>query len=382
MTPILVIRPAIANYVFRLLTVTTLFWSLPVKAADLCRSLLSPPDLFAAVEPARAVHNVKNPTVAHIGTFPIQNGGNLLSLQKIGNSWMSYFDPDQNGNHQGDPRLLAILLGTKGANFMGFRSVSDREILVPDSEALNFAIERLNKKLIAHGKEPVDVRFYKSDLKTPEGIERYFNEFEKNFALPAAKEGFYAIHDAAYHYASILVPPQLLKVHRARTKVLNSYLNHLVAATKNELPIFRQIILKVVHEARERHVSDTDTGNGNFGLFLARYIDNQITQERAASVLDSHVRWTLNQGGSADYLRLVIEKLNNGLVDNRQLDHQNVEKEAGLQLYQKIVADAKSYIQEHQENPDYKDDYKISAKEFLQASIERLEEIQEVLREE
>jgi hypothetical protein len=134
-----------------------------------------------------------------------RSGQQLLIRKKKDASWDDGFRSDMNANFN--------LFGDKLSAFLGFKRVSENEILVPDADEWNRGIEALNA-LIKDPKQKISTRFYtpKSDRVPPR---EYWEEYIYRNRLPIANRGSETVHDIGIHGAGSFLPEVML-VHMKR----------------------------------------------------------------------------------------------------------------------------------------------------------------------
>lgn len=179
----------------------------------------------------------------------------LIHLKRIEPEWTSVYAPDQ-VNYAGDPRWFSVIAGSEVSLFFGIRKISQTEMTAPTADFANVQIDLLNRQLVESEKIPV--RFLETGSEPFEG-RAYLRAFLRDGSLPLAKEGHYYIHDMAYHFSSLFLPPALVKAFQQRTRLLLELESRALEPT-----------LKMALAERLRYQEGfLDGGSGFFGYFLA-----------------------------------------------------------------------------------------------------------------
>jgi hypothetical protein len=131
-------------------------------------------------------------------------GGQQMLIRK-NTHWTHPFRGDATTNYE--------IFGEKLSSFLGFKKISETEMVVPDAEEGNRAIEALNA-LIRNPKEKISTRFYtpKKDRVDPK---EYSEEYFIRDRLPISYKGSEAAHDVFTHFAGAFLP-EVMRTHLKR----------------------------------------------------------------------------------------------------------------------------------------------------------------------
>lgn len=219
-------------------------------------------DLFAKLDekigrpvdtPAYADLTSHRASVTELGQEAGEHGGKRIRLKKTGAQWGSIFTTN-NFDRQGDPRWFISLLGEKQAEFFGFKMMGTEEMLIPDYEEFTGALKKVNEALIAKGKQPASITFYKTPDNHNVKVGSYVESFIKDHGIPIAPSGNHMIHDISYHTGAIFMPDHLLKEGAARTKYHRDFSEFLKRKyaddpAKKEAAIFYSYLFKFLDTA-------------------------------------------------------------------------------------------------------------------------------------
>lgn len=204
----------------------------------------------------------EKPTVFY-SENPILSGanGDLFRFIRKGETWFSLAGRTDRNPH-GDPSALAVILGSPLAQHLGIEQISDREIILPGAERINFGIEQLNRVRRKSGLQPIVLRFYEAEGKQT-AID-YLTRFSAEGALPIAHD--LRLHDTNLHLPAILIPDEVMEHARRQIAFFLKYRKHALKAAEKMEPSSRSFIQTLLDRMAEDLTSVLDGGTGNFGL--------------------------------------------------------------------------------------------------------------------
>lgn len=217
-------------------------------------------------------------SVEIISTIKGHHGGERKLLSKTNDLWLSKYSTF-NFDIQGDPRWFIGAAGEKVAKFFGFEIYDHRRMTIPTASEFQGAIDKVNRVLVAEGKEPINIKFLADDLKSAplSGYLKYFT----NNSLPMAKNGHHLIHDMSLHSGVIYTPPRILEAAILRTKFILSFMDFLSSETDINYSRLNKEIRKYVKAFLTRGI-DNGTAFGNLLLIAENTSDPKVISQIAA----------------------------------------------------------------------------------------------------
>ncbi len=235
------------------------------------------------------------------------HGGKLLVLHKSGETWVSQFITFH-FDLQGDPRWFIGSVGENVAAFFGFRIIDTQTMTIPNATEFQNALDKVNKVLIAEGKEPVSIRFKTDDLESSP-MQGYIDTF-RTLQLPLASDGNHLVHDMSFHTGTIFIPNRIIDAAEKRVSFSTDFMSFL-AKRKGEHSELIDSINKYVKALLVRSI-DNGTGFGNLAMIAFKtsdaLIESQIT-ELIDKMHDSEV-----EGSSVDISLLAPLHLSVGTI--------------------------------------------------------------------
>lgn len=189
-----------------------------------------------------------------------------------GAGWVATYSETPLAN-QGDPRSVAMSLGTRVARALGFRIGVDRLAIPADSEVLNAHIENLNRylppgqKINSRYRDIRETDPYLFDLKFIEGAEETVAPYARGFRNK--------VHDASFHLLQMLLPESIeMQVQRNSTMILNfvKFAEAQISAGK----LSRKVGYSVTSKLAKLYTLLLDVGTGNFSGRYVRTPDNAV----------------------------------------------------------------------------------------------------------
>ncbi len=193
-------------------------------------------------------------------------GGGQLLVKK--NSYLGSWNDSFRGNMENSFNIL----GDQLSDFLGFKRLSSDEILIPDAEELNRALQELNKKIVKPS-DRISTTFYEPTLdRVPD--REYALEYVFKNRLPVAHRGSEAVHDINFHLAGAFMPEVMvahLRRHYQTAFEFEAFLNQYYPKTDNKIAEWGQ----VKNRLSKWIVGENDVKNPNIKSIqgVSSYID-------------------------------------------------------------------------------------------------------------
>jgi hypothetical protein len=168
------------------------------------------------------------PTVVVTGLSPGSQGGQIVTLKKIGDRWHS--------NAHGDPHSFFVILGDRAAQFFGFEKISETELRVPDVAEFNGAINYLNLKYAeAYSRPFTEISYFTNfpRLSSATHLRMWAQHSGIPIGSPTDESTHVFINDISRFTGTILLPSEVV----AHTRKISRYTEKFLAfaESQNEL---------------------------------------------------------------------------------------------------------------------------------------------------
>lgn len=176
---------------------------------------------------------------------------------------------------QGSPTVNFRVMGKYTTFSLDFRAVDKNTMIVPTAKRYSENIKKLSEELIRLGYEPIPFHFYEqSEL----SISQYAKTFKSNFGLPVAdiKSPIHFVHDIAFHYTSILMPPAYARLLQQRIGLLNDLIEYL--KSQKDIPAqnhLLQFYLQKLSLHRARTIDFATAAMGTILLYKEHQAENK-----------------------------------------------------------------------------------------------------------
>ncbi|MGH1467456.1 MAG: hypothetical protein ACRBBP_01055 [Bdellovibrionales bacterium] len=249
----------------------------------LSNTALANPQCSSFLKPAHEVittnfsEATSRPTVEVGHEIHGPHGGKLFIVKKNGETWVSQFTTFK-FDLQGDPRWFIGSVGESLAAFFGFRIIDSQTMTIPDAREFQLAIDKVNKVLIAEGKEPVLIRFKTDDL-TEAPMQGYIDAF-RALELPLASGGNHLVHDMSFHTGTLFMPNRIIRAAHTRTSFIMEFTSFLRRREHEHTDLIKSVN-KYVKNLLVRSI-DNGTGFGNLTMIAFKaedpFVETQINE--------------------------------------------------------------------------------------------------------
>lgn len=231
----------------------------------------------------------KTATVTASRSTETLHGQELNEITRHGVMWESSYESVPNAL-EGDPRNFIIALGHQVAKHFGFRMQSGVKMTAPTAEALNTALNELNRRLLASGKKPFSGLHYFTPSRHLVSDRDFVVEF-LNSRIPIAREGPLFVHDISAHSMSFLIPEESVQLAQAQVRAFLGFEKFLAAHSRSLSE--NKEVTKFFEAQYQDAALRIDNGTGNFGIMLGRHSPHGAT---------SSVQYLTHKGASPSVL--------------------------------------------------------------------------------
>lgn len=193
------------------------------------------------------------------------HGGNRIAVERQGTWSDTRKDFTKGGGDIVlDLRTWPQVLGSKEADFFGYRVVSDKFVILPDEKELSGAISKFNEGLPANAPERIAIDYYptKSSFNSKA---TYVRKFAEEGKLPISTNGRQFYHDTLGHgMQGVIFNNEFVDVMRSRSKMWLDF----VDSQKNLTDVEQAALNKINDKIIKNLANDIDQSGNLMGSFM------------------------------------------------------------------------------------------------------------------
>jgi hypothetical protein len=264
--------------------------------------------------------------------------------------WFATYTSKKIPDVQGNPRAILMMTGPNGEQ-LGFRQVSNTQLMVPDLITFNSRCAVLNTALVNAGSEAIPLQFH---YQNNTAVVEYTYNFTELLSLPAAdrkKIGTtgisnfnHFIHDISFHYATIGLPAKALRIYAERMRFNLAIINRLFSDPKlqevipaEELAEYKKDFVRDMASAIDKDTASLapilvkpDIGDikGSIEFIYRKIYENSKNPEqwvRNTSMLTSLGLWGAEKIAFSSALERAISEVSQSYQPIHQADFRNTE---------------------------------------------------------